>query len=157
MKIKRKRVIRNFLTLGFTGVRDSSSRVKDFEKIRKIPLSCELLNLILLVPILGGLTVGANVIFETVKLIGGHGTFEALFRGTIPYFFYCFGAFTFLHILLALSMLQSTFGLTLKEKIWISIFGGYAMDWSYTEHIIPTAEPDSDGNTKKPSNVKRKS
>lgn len=147
MKVVWKEVRNNILTLGYTGTRKSSEKIKEIEKVRKISLSGELLNIMLLVPILGGITVGANAILEPIGMIGGDGSFEALLRGTIPYFFYCFGAFTFLHALLASSVIQHTRELTGKQKMLIFIFGGYALEWKHTEHITPEeADPDAVGN-----------
>ena len=137
MKPLLKEVLINIVTLGYTGTRRSSERIKEIEKERKVSLSGEVLNIMLLVPILGGITVGANAIFEPIAIIRGHGTFEALLKGTIPYFFYCFGAFTFLHILLASSVVQHMRDLTGKEKAFIFVFGGYALEWKPTEHIKP--------------------
>jgi len=137
MKILWKEIRNNILTLGYTGTRKSSEKIKEIEVTRKVVLSGEVLNIMLLVPILGGLTVCANAIFVPIWIIGGEGTFEALWKGTIPYFFYCFGAFTFLHILLASSVIQHTRNLTGKQKILIFIFGGYALEWKPTEHIEP--------------------
>jgi hypothetical protein len=146
MKILWKEVRANVLTLGYTGTRKSSETIKEIEKNRKIALSNGLLHLMLLIPILGGITVIANAILEPIGIISGHGTFEALLRGTIPYFFYCFGAFTFMHILLASSIIQHSFNLTAKEKFLVLIFGGYALDWNHAEHITPEeAEPDASG------------
>jgi len=147
MKILWKEVRNNILTLGYTGTRKSSGKIKEIEKNRKVALSGEVLNIMLLVPILGGLTVCANAIIEPIWIIRGEGTFEALLKGTIPYFFYCFGAFTFLHILIASSVVQHTRDLTGKQKILIFIFGGYALEWKHTEHIIPEeADPDAVSN-----------
>jgi general stress protein 26 len=47
MKILWKEVRNNILTLGYTGTRKSSGKIKEIEKNRKVALSGEVLNIML--------------------------------------------------------------------------------------------------------------
>lgn len=131
------------MTLGYYGTRKATERVKEIEEKRKITLSGEVLNLMFLVPVIGGLTVGANAIIGPIKIIGEYGEFGVFVTEIISYFFYCFAAFTFLHMLLASSILQHSRNLTTKEKLLILVFGAYALDWNHLANIKPE-EPDPD-------------
>jgi hypothetical protein len=144
MKINWKKVAINVLTLGYTGTRSTSATIREIQKTRQVALSGELLTFMLIVPIVGGLTVGRIIVFELSHIIAGDGSPQQVITSTLPYFVYCFSAFTFIHILLASSLLQHTRNLSHTNRIFVACFGGYGLEWAPNEYIEADAASQAD-------------
>ena len=146
MKILKKEILMNILTLGYSGYKRAKKTFERNDLRGQVMLSEQFIGFMLALPIIMAATVISGLIESFAKLNDHFAQLNEFFEfeplgtnifETLSIFPYCFMLFCLLHLFLGVALLQHTHGLKEGERAKVLWFGLYALDWNPENYVKP--------------------
>jgi len=136
MKIQKKEIIINFITVGFSSHREARKRIEENELNSKVVCIEQLLAFMKALPIIFVILIVFGVVDSFTNISGSpdYDMQERLIE-TIYMIPECFFATSLLQLLAGIALLQHTQGLKKGERASVLWFGLYALDWKPSDYL----------------------
>lgn len=146
MKILKKEILMNVLTLGYSGYKRAKATFEANRLHGRVMMSEQFLGFMLALPIFMALTIAFGLMESFAALNDFFGELYDSFAvdgvrtnifETLTFIPSCFMLFCLLHLFLGIALLQHTRGLKEGDRAKVLWFGLYALDWNPEDYLKP--------------------